>query len=256
MAFGADHPSSGRLPGYFRSLLILMLLSLPACMPLFEPGLSPKKPSVNQYRVKLTDTLYSIAWRYGLDHNTLAKWNGIDTSTTIYPGQKLFLSDPGDRLVALPRPAKKVVVTGSVSKPVKVKPLEDTVIQSPLPKGRWLWPTPGKVLNTFSAKQLSRRGIDISGKKGQDIVAVAPGKVVYSGDGLTGYGNLIIVKHSNTYLSAYAYCRERLVEEGEFVKGGTIIASMGLYKNGQARLHFEVRKNGKPVDPLGFLVKQ
>ncbi|MFT5502397.1 MAG: lipoprotein NlpD [Gammaproteobacteria bacterium] len=256
MVCRTEQPGFDRFGNFCRSLLILMMLLLPACMPLFEPGLNPEKPVVNQYRVRLTDTLYSIAWRYGLDHNILAKWNGISESSTIYPGQKLFLSDPGDRRVGVTKPAKKVVVTESVSKPVMVKPLEEADVQSPLLKGRWLWPTSGKVLNTFSAKHLSRRGIDISGEEGQDIVAVSPGKVVYSGDGLAGYGNLIIIKHSNTYLSAYAYCRERLVEEGEFVKRGMKIASMGIYKDGQARLHFEVRKNGKPVDPLGFLVKQ
>ncbi|MFT5225877.1 MAG: lipoprotein NlpD, partial [Polaribacter sp.] len=96
-------------------------------------------------------------------------------------------------------------------------------------------------------------GIDIAGQLGQDVRATAAGKVVYSGNSLIGYGNLIIIKHNETYLSAYAYCKERLVNEGTVVQAGAIIAKMGQHKNKLARLHFEIRKDGKPVDPVKYL---
>ena len=135
----------------------------------------------------------------------------------------------------------------SIKSPV-VKKLTTT---NPLTK--WIWPVKGKLLNTFSMTQLDRRGIDIGGRLGQTVRATAAGKVVYSGNGLVGYGNLIIIKHNETYLSAYAYCKERLVNEGRIVKAGAIIAKMGLHKNKLAKLHFEIRKNGKSVDPMNYL---
>ena len=116
----------------------------------------------------------------------------------------------------------------------------------------WLWPTEGKTLNSFSASVLARRGIDIAGRQGQPVVAVADGKVVYSGNGLAGYGNLVIIKHSDKYLSAYAYCQQRLVQEGTVVKAGKVVATMGTRDN-TAKLHFEIRRDGKPVDPLRYL---
>jgi len=118
-----------------------------------------------------------------------------------------------------------------------------------------LWPTGGRLLSTFLASDIGRRGIDIGGTLGQDVRAVADGRVVYSGNGLAGYGNLIIIKHSDIYLSAYAHCQERLVQEGNTVKAGTVVARMGQ-KDETAKLYFEIRRNGKPVDPLKYLPKR
>ena len=117
----------------------------------------------------------------------------------------------------------------------------------------WQWPTNGKLLNRFSYGDLNRRGIDIAGKIGQPVYAVADGRVVYSGTGLADYGNLIIVKHNSTFLSAYAFNRSRLVKEGMQVKSGSKIALMGRGKDDQPMLHFQIRKKGKPVDPLQYL---
>lgn len=213
------------------------------------------------YTVKRSDTLYSIAWRYGLDYKQLAGWNGLDVDATIYPGQRLRLhkSAAGAAPVA-EAPAR---TQSADTRAATAAPKPDASSPTPAPvaaySGRdprsWLWPTDGKLMNTFLASDLERRGIRIAGKLGQPVRAVADGKVVYSGNGLAGYGNLIIIKHSDTFLSAYAYCQERLVEEGNLVKAGATVARMGQRDNA-ARLHFEIRRNGKPVDPLKYLPKR
>lgn len=123
----------------------------------------------------------------------------------------------------------------------------------PKPVLHWLWPTKGKILKTFSLKRVGNKGLDIAGKYGSPIKATAPGVVVYSGSGLRGYGNLIIIKHNAKYLSAYAYNKELLVKEGAEVKSGQVIAKMGKADSGQVKLHFEIRRVGKPVDPKRYL---
>ena len=204
------------------------------------------------YTVKRSDTLFSIAWRYGLDYKQLARWNKIDVNSPIHPGQRLRLINPGKQTVAASAAQK------STSKPKTKTSVATSSNNDQYSKRgpiKWIWPTQGKPLNTFLASELDRRGIDIAGKFGQPVRAVADGKVVYSGNGLAGYGNLIIIKHSDTYLSAYAYCQERLVQEGSSVKSGKVVAKMGRRDN-TAKLHFEIRRNGKPVDPMKYLPNQ
>jgi len=224
--------------------LLLMVLLLSGCQALEQHRL--KGPG--WYLVKPTDTIYSIAWRYGLDYRTLALWNGLGEPYQVSPGQQLILVQP-DKIPSASS-AKTIVVEKTKSgKPVVVKSLTpeyNRVI-------RWRWPTEGKVLNRFSTKALDRHGIDIAGEIGQPVYAVADGKVVYSGKGLADYGNLIIIKHNDMYLSAYAYNQARLVNEGMQIKRGAKIAKMGQGKNKVAILHFQIRKNGKPVDPLLYL---
>ncbi len=118
---------------------------------------------------------------------------------------------------------------------------------------RWIWPTEGRIISRFQANDPTRKGVDIGGQAGQKVVASAPGQVVYSGSGLIGYGELIIIKHSDRMLSAYAHNRNRLVSEGEQVAAGSSIAEMGTNDRNQAILHFEIRVNGVPADPLIFL---
>jgi len=226
-----------------------------------------RKTGKGWYQVKPTDTLYSIAWRYDLDYKALALWNQIDVSEVIFPGQRLLLIDPGNNnsevstapVTTSGSSAKKTQETTiSVDKSNKSSPTDndtDVTLSNKNPDA-WLWPTEGKLLNTFSAKKLDRRGIDIEGELGQPVRAVASGKVVYSGNGLADYGNLIIIKHSETFLSAYAYSQERLVKEGMTVEAGREIAKMGIHNSGKALLHFQIRKNGKPVDPLQYLPKR
>ncbi len=227
----------------FRSLTVLLFFLLTGCQALEQTRL--KGPG--WYLVKPTDTIYSIAWRYGLDYRTLALWNGLNEPYQVAPGEQLILVKP-DKIPSAS--GEKIVVEKTeTGKPVVVKSLTpeyNRVI-------RWRWPTKGKVLKGFSSKALDQRGIDIAGDLGQPVHAVADGKVVYSGTGLADYGNLIIIKHNDTYLSAYAYNQSRLVKEGMQVKRGATIAKMGQDKNKLAMLHFQIRKNGKPVDPLRYL---
>ena len=125
----------------------------------------------------------------------------------------------------------------------------------------WRWPTVGqRISQTFSADDPSRQGLDISGRLGSPVVVAAPGKVVYAGSGLVHYGKLIIVKHNEKYLSAYAYNKKLHVKEGDVVKAGQKIAEMGSESTngraGSAKLHFEIRRNGEPVDPLRYLPRR
>ncbi|MDH3387610.1 MAG: peptidoglycan DD-metalloendopeptidase family protein [Gammaproteobacteria bacterium] len=230
--------------------VVIALMMLASCVVVNPPTRVTR--SAGWYTVKTSDTLYSIAWRYGLDYHQLAQWNQIDISDPIHPGQRLRLVRPANQAVAA-APEER---TGTTAKSATTASASNRSGES---EGRdpqqWLWPTVGEPLNTFLASRLDRRGIDIAGKLGQPVRAVADGKVVYSGNGLAGYGNLIIIKHSEKYLSAYAYCRERLVQEGAAVKAGNIVAEMGRWDN-TAKLHFEIRRNGQPVDPMKYLPDQ
>jgi lipoprotein NlpD len=294
----------------------------------------------DDYTVKSGDTLYSLAWRYELDTEEFAAWNGISTSTFIKPGQRLHTRKPadyddskkydneqavayvpksrenrdnanaekdlsykkwvkaekGDTLYGISRQygvsIEKLAQLNQLNKPYVIKPGQ-TIFLKPLstasssgkkktpktsPKatstGRaatkkrqetkpqsiswptsvsWQRPAKGRVVKKFSRWRNDSKGIDIAGNMGDAIVAAADGQVVYSGNGLISYGNLIIIKHNKTYLSAYAYNRKLLVKEGGMVKAGQQIAEMGHKDKQSPRLHFEIRKNGKPVDPLKYL---
>ena len=205
------------------------------------------------YNVRAGDTLYSIAWRYGLDYKQLASWNRIAVNSIIKPGQELKLYQPNSVSTAPMAEGSSTAARTTTAKKT-AKNTQATVTR--VDTSKWLWPVNGTIMNTFSASKPDRRGIDIAGKLGQSVRATGDGKVVYSGNGLSGYGNLIIIKHNDTYLSAYAYCRKRFVNEGKQVKAGTIIAEMGQHNTKTARLHFEIRKNGLPVDPLNYLPKR
>jgi lipoprotein NlpD len=228
---------------------VIAALLLISCVTVQPPTTVTRGPG--WYTVKRSDTLYSIAWRYGLDYKQLARWNRVDVNSPIHPGQRLRLIKPRNQTTASNSSSggSKKSTASTKTKTTTSKKYVQSNSRDPV---KWIWPTRGKPLNTFLASALDRRGIDIAGKQGQPIRAVANGSVVYSGNGLAGYGNLIIIKHSDAYLSAYAYCRERLVQEGKAVKAGELVAKMGSRDN-TAKLHFEIRRNGKPVDPLKYL---
>jgi lipoprotein NlpD len=223
-------------------LLFAVLFTLVACS-----GLDVHtRRGPGWYLVKPTDTLYSIAWRYGLDYRELARWNGLSEPYQVQPGEQLLLIEP-DKLP--PPPQAEVTETGHIPPKVVVKTLTPDYNRVV----RWRWPTQGMVINHFSNNELGNRGIDIAGSAGQPVYSVADGKVVYSGNGLADYGDLIIVKHNETFLSAYAFNSKRLVAEGASVNQGEQIAEMGYGKDKKPLLHFQIRKEGRPVDPEDYL---
>lgn len=241
--------------------------------------------------VKRGETLYSIAWRYGLDYKRLALVNGINQNYRIFPGQRIVLSDKAtvahkSTRVAKPvvKPQEKPVIRTAPAKPkpVVVKPKPVVVKpktpakpaaaprseKKPKPSAvnakesqstgslSWRWPSKGKVLTNFYTGSSASKGIDIAGKKGESVVAAADGDVVYAGSGLRGYGKLVIIKHNDTYLSAYAHNNRLQVKEGDKVTAGQHIADIGSSGTGarnQPKLHFQIRRHGKPVDPLKIL---
>ncbi len=204
--------------------------------------------------VKAGETLYSIAWQYGHDYREVARWNGIDQSYTIFPQQELKVAKPPGFN------AHKTAVLTKVNKPTftKSRPHTESAkskekLRHPSQKLKWQWPVRGEILSRFSSRNPGQKGIDIAGKKGQAIYAAERGYVVYSGDGLRGYGELIIVKHNETFLSAYAHNRKLLVMEGQKVKKGEHIADMGKTGTERVMLHFEIRRDGIPVNPIKYL---
>ena len=220
------------------------------------------------YRVKKGDTLYGIAWRYGLDYREVGVWNAIESPYRIYAGQVLRLQAPA--APAEPKPARTVRQTSTPSGTAQAarKPPQ-TVAQAPVVRReavsgeahpvsalRWRWPLEGQVVQTFQARDRTRQGIRITGQPGQRVEASEAGKVVYSGSGLIGYGNLIIVKHNKDYLSAYGFNRKLLVKEGALVAKGEQVAEVGQAAGGTYQLHFEIRRNGTAVDPLKLLPRR
>ena len=193
--------------------------------------------------VKKGDTLYSIARQYHLPVHKVSRWNALKRSYALHPGQVLRLKPPS---TAKQKAVAKLQVVKSKSK------LNKKVIL-PTRVNHWYWPTRGKLIKTFKRSDTNRKGIGIAGNRGQAVKATAAGQVVYSGNGLISYGNLVIIKHSNSFLSAYAYNQKLLVKEGDRVKARQLIAYMGMAGNGKAQLHFEIRRNGKPVNPLKYL---
>lgn len=190
--------------------------------------------------VKSGDTLYSIAWDYNLDYREVTRWNNIHAPYIIYPAQSIRLTMPDEQQI----PIKKVI---------KEKPInsQESWLEKPVDQVNWQWPTIGKVVRSNSL--ISRKGIDILGTLEQPIQAAAPGIVVYSGNVLLGYGNLVIIKHNERYLSAYAHNSSIVVQEGDSVLIGQQIAKMGQDSSGAILLHFEIRKDGLPIDPLQYL---
>lgn len=240
----------------------------PTPTPKMEPGSTPKRLPA-YHVVNKGDTLYSIAWNYRFDYRDIAAWNAINPPYVIYPGQRLQLNDkPGSVSAPGAQPAR-TPDTALTPGPIIIKrkpgaeaaqkvpapsPVPPEVVQPAPPVAdsvTWSWPTQGSIVRADTP--IAKNGIDIAGKRGQQINASAPGEVVYSGSGLLGYGRLIIIKHNDIFLSAYAHNSELLVKEGDYVSRGQNIALMGETTNGKELLHFEIRKNGQPVDPLKYL---
>ncbi|MCH7735432.1 MAG: peptidoglycan DD-metalloendopeptidase family protein [Chloroflexi bacterium] len=205
------------------------------------------------YTVREGDTLYSIAFRYGLDYRDLARRNGIGRDYTIYPGQALRLRGEA---VAATRASSGTPNTTTRPTTTRTSPLPATAGPTSTPvrsSFEWLWPAAGEVVHGFEGSDSTSKGIDISGRRASDVRATAAGRVVYAGSGLRGYGRLIIVKHDETFISAYAFNRRLLVQEGDEVAAGEQIAEMGQGPDDTPMLHFEIRVDGRAVDPMHYL---
>ncbi len=199
------------------------------------------------------ETLYSIAFRHGVDYKKIARWNDIRSPYTIYAGQRLKLI-PTQVTSKTYQTKKKTASSTSVTSKKKTSKNIAKTISKPI-KHNWNWPTKGAVIRTYSTRSGGNKGIDIAGKIGQPVLAASSGKVVYSGNGLASYGNLIIIKHSEQFISAYAHNKKLFVKEGGEVKRGEKIAELGKTGTSEAKLHFEIRYKGKPVDPIKYLPK-
>lgn len=209
--------------------------------------------------VQAGETLYSIAWQYGQDYREVARWNGISSPYTIFPQQQLRMVKPASinqqaapSVTKVNKPVHQTTVTSRTGTPAEKT---DTETRSVSQKLAWQWPARGRIISRFSASEPGQKGIDIAGRDGAKIYAAEAGYVVYSGSGLRGYGKLIIVKHNETFLSAYAHNSNLRVREGEIVKKGEHIADMGRTGTETVKLHFEIRRNGKPVNPFKYLPK-
>ncbi|MFQ5644250.1 MAG: peptidoglycan DD-metalloendopeptidase family protein [Thiogranum sp.] len=259
-------------------LLALGLLSGCASEPVKAPvGDRTERPvrHPDSHRVRQGDTLYSIGFLYGYSVDELVAWNNLRKPYTIYKGQELRLSPPPPPArveKASPVPAKPAP-RASKPKPY-VPPSRPRVTPSPKVKARtgsgattrslpaagkhiiWSWPVQGALISKYDAKSAGKKGINIAGKTGDPVRAAAAGKVVYSGSGLSGYGRLIIIKHNKDFLSAYAHNRKLIAREGQWVNKGGIIARMGSSGTDRTQLHFEIRKKGRPVDPLRYLPRR
>ena len=246
----------------------------------------PPSEKITTHIVSSGETLFSIAWRYEKDVHQLAAVNGIPAPYTIFNGQRLTL-DTSRPVPVISKPSSSRATTssqqmataskpsGKTSPPTKAtspvtrpvnnsKPVEKSSSQQQTSKPKpaptvtssgswqWQWPVKGRVTRRYDAGRLFK-GIDISSLPGAPVYPAAPGVVVYSGDGLRGYGNLIIVKHNDIFLSAYAHNRKLFAREGQQVKTTSKIAEVGGDPSNVRRFYFEIRKDGKPVDPLKYL---
>lgn len=232
-----------------------------------------KKSNGDYTVVERGDTLYSISWTHGIGYHELASLNGIRAPYTIYSGQRLRVR-PAARsngvTVAPLRQSKPVVASTPVAAPAAKPAVRQARTPAPRPaakpataaasnkpfNGPWMWPTRGRVLSKFQSNSSGKRGIEIGGHADQPVNAAGNGTVVYAGSGLVGYGRLIILKHSENLLSAYGHNSTLLVAEGEYVSAGQMIAKMGSSGTSRTELYFEIRKDGKPVDPLKYLPRK
>jgi lipoprotein NlpD len=221
------------------------------------------------YTVRPGDTLIRIALDTGQNWRDIARWNNIDNPNVIEVGQVLRVIAPSSPAVAAApapgapgshvaaAPASAAVPPANTASSTVVSSVPPVATQPAAPAGEdevaWGWPIagPGMVLAGFDEQR--NKGLDIGGKAGEPVLAAADGRVVYAGAGLRGYGNLIILKHNNTYLSAYAHNQTLLVKEDQSVRKGQKIAEMGSSDADRVKLHFEIRRQGKPVDPARYL---
>lgn len=244
--------------------------------------------STGTYEVRRGDTLSSIGRQFGMSAQMLAQSNNLSAPYALQPGQVLNVNSAGGsgtQMVAATRPVTPVAVPTTTRPSTGPRPLAEPSgsgqttpfiaqksVAPAAPKEyaqtkeqktnnsqsrlTWHWPAKGRIVEGFSVAEQGNKGIDIAGQKGQPVYAASSGKVVYAGSALRGYGKLIILKHDDDYLSAYAHNDELRVKEGDSVKGGSVIANMGSTDAPDVRLHFEIRYRGKSINPMSYLPKR
>lgn len=207
------------------------------------------------YVVRSGDTIYSIAFAFGLDYRALVVANHLSLPYHITAGQRLIMTHkPATETQNLiPVHTMPLVVHSESTKQPDVSPKKPVSEPHFSTKFTWNWPVTGRLIGQFSRSPKGHPGISIAGRLGEPVRATATGTVVYSGDGVRGYGNLIIIKHNESYLSAYAFNQHNAVTVGEHVQAGNVIARMGKNDAGRTLLYFEIRRNGVPMNPLWFL---
>lgn len=259
-----------RVSQLFRGLSVIVLS-------VFLFSCASTTPSTKNFHVvRSGETLFQISQKYGYSHKVVARWNGIRSPYRIHAGELIRISPPtlivtaqGSKRKAAPvidnRKPKARSKAKSTSRPqvkvnskVRKKPKVNSRKRVPTPSNartiaKFGWPLKGQVVSGFSGTERGNQGIDIAGKPGQSVHATAAGKVVYSGQGLRQLGRLIIIKHDSRFLSAYGFNSKLLVGEGDSVVPGQKIAVIGKNKTGRHVLHFEIRRDGIPVNPKVYL---
>jgi lipoprotein NlpD len=231
--------------------VIFFCLLLAACSdsdhlaPVTDISATESIPRTGIHRVMRKETLYAIVWRYGLDYRYLALLNHIQAPYTIHTHQLIYLQS--NHPAALKKTEPNMSYVAAQQMPKKIAAASQPIAEPNYTMSHWIKPAQGKVINYFS---LANKGINIAGLLGDPIYAACAGKVVYAGDGLRAYGNLIIIKHNSLFLSAYAHNFRIFVKEGDWVKQGQKIAEMGKTGAHNVMLHFEIRRAGKPMDPM------
>ena len=255
--YSTAHPTAGLLARYTRHALAAfgVLAVLAGCgtsgprAPVTDMSTVDQAPAAGTYTVRPGDTLYKIAQQHGVDVPSLVRLNRISDPSQLRVGQVLRLND------GTPMPDQPQVATTTPAPATQVKPVTPP---APATAARandanllsWGWPATGKIIQGFNN---NTKGIDIEGKPGDPVLAAADGKVMYAGNGVRGLGNLVLLGHSNGFITAYAHNQQLLVKTGDTVKKGARIALLGQTDTTSPRLHFEVRRSGTPVNPLSYL---
>jgi len=238
----------------FMALPFILLACADSAHVMVVERAQPPTEKINSHWVSPGETLYAIAWRYNMDHERLARANGIRAPYRLNVGQQLTLILTTIPKARTPVVARQPAVSAKTKTPRKLRPVEPKRFDG---FAAWQWPAKGAVSRRYSTKSSAlHKGLDIRGKRGQSIYAANTGIVVYAGAGLPAYGKLLIVKHNETYLSAYAHNSQLLVSEGDKVKVGQQIAEMGKSGTTFEHLHFEIRKKGVPLNPISLLPKK